>query len=243
MINRRAKAPLWLLRWIARGALRIDDWLRRWNRVCEYSNDPRCIFRMQVDVARQDVALSDGTLLRRGDRLINIHVWNEHVPAAPPEGPTIGWARRWAGAMDASLRQLSEFLAKHREFDDVVAVRAYAAVATARTESQLSKIMEHCGFETIPDNRQISWAERLHRAGENVLGLLFVLAVTPAIAHTGILWRTRSESLISRRSLDQRYRERSGCSRQSVQKSNTGNLRSTAKQTPQNVRAAAVPGT
>src|SRR5579872_217793 len=149
-MNRPAKAPLRLLRWIAQSALRIDNLLRRRSLVCEYSNDPRCIFRMQLDTARQDVALSEGASLRRGDRLINIHLWNEHMPEVPPEGPSLAWGRRLGGAMDASLRQLSEFLAGHPEFDDVVAVRAYTAIATARSESALRRIMDHFGFRTIP---------------------------------------------------------------------------------------------
>jgi hypothetical protein len=206
MVNRPAKAPFPLLCRIARIGLLIDEWLRRWHGVYEYSNDPQCIFRIQSDRARRDVALSDGTLLKRGDRMINVHVWNEHVPEVPPEGPTIRWARRWAVAMDESLRQLSDFMAVHPEFDDVAAVRAYSAVATVQTQSQFARIMGHLGLQTIPQNPEISWVERIRRLGENVLGLLFVLAVTPRSARISILRRTRAEYLISRRALDLRYR-------------------------------------
>ncbi len=204
MVKHPVKSTLPLLHRIAQVSLRIDDRLRRWNRVFEYSKDPHCMFRMQIGIARQDVSLSDGTLLRCGDRLIDLHLWNEHIPEVPPEGPTIRWARQWAHGMYASLHQVSDFLGEHPELEDVEVIRAHTVLATARMEPQLVRIMGHFGFQTIRDDRPVSWAERFHRAGENVLGLLFVLAVNPRRARISVLSRTRSDFLISRKALRQR---------------------------------------
>lgn len=204
-VLRSASESSSLLRLLAHPVLRLDDRLRRRNGVYEYSNDLKCMFRMQLDVAWQNVTFSDGSVIRKGDKVVNIHLWNEHVPEIPPEGPTFAWARRLGSSFEFSLRQLAAFIARHPELADVAAIRAYAAVATSKREVQLLRLMGHFGFETVAGNRQLSWAGRLREYGENLLGLMLVLAVNPVVARVSILWRVRSQVLLPRKTFDQRY--------------------------------------
>jgi len=213
MTVRAAFAPSSLLRWVRQTGLRIDDELRRRNGVREYSSDPQCVFRMQPDVARRDVTLADGTVMRRGDKLILIHLWNEHVPEIPPGGPTLVWGRKMACMMARSFQQLAEFLAGNPELDKALAIRADLALATSRHTGQLVRIMQHFGFEDVPETGSISWKQQIHRFGENILGLLLVLAVNPESARLSILWRERSTVMISRTALDRRY----GCARRTAE--------------------------
>src|SRR5579872_3004744 len=60
--------PLW--RGLGKTGLWIDEVLRRRNGVREYSTDPRCVFRMQLDFAERDFVLTDGTVLHRGDTIV-----------------------------------------------------------------------------------------------------------------------------------------------------------------------------
>src|SRR5438067_1334271 len=166
----------WLLRRLAQIALRLDAKFQRRNQVFEYSSDPQCMFRGQVDYARQDATLSDGSFVRKGDKVINVHLWNEHLAEIPPEGPTFAWARRLSSSFEFSLRQLAAYIARHPELHDVAAIRAEVAVATSAREVQLRRLMGHFGFETVAD-RPPSWPQRLHQYGENLFGLLLVLAV------------------------------------------------------------------
>lgn len=206
MKAKRPECQTWpLLRWLGNVGLRIDDRLRRRHHVFEFSNEPRCVFRMQVAEARQTVVFADGAAVRNGEKLINLHVWNENIPAIPPEGPTFAWGRRLGRAMDFSLRQLAAFLASHPEFDGVTAIRADMAVSTASTTEQLLRLMQHFGFEIVPDQEAVSWRQRLHRRGENILGLLLLIAVNPAAARLSVLSRVRSQVLLSREGFDRRY--------------------------------------
>ena len=205
MTFRIASAPSSFLVWLRQTGLRIDDELRRRHGVREYSNDPQCVFRMQPDIARLDVTLTDGTVVRRGDRLVKIHLWNEQVPEIPGGGATLVWGRKMGRSMGRSLEQLSEFLAEHPEFDNAVAIRAEMAVATSGHTTQLLRIMEHFGFDVVPETGPISWKEQFHRWGENILGFLLVLAVNPVTARVSVLWRARSTVMMSRAALDQRY--------------------------------------
>jgi hypothetical protein len=115
--------------------------------------------------------------------------------------------------MARSLQQLSEFLAGNPELDKAVAIRADLALATSRHTGQLVRIMQHFGFENVPEAGSISWKQQIHRFGENILGLLLVLAVNPESARLSILWRERSTVMISRTALDRRY----GCARRAAE--------------------------
>lgn len=206
MAPRDCKIRPWSpLRWIGQAALRLDDFLRRSYRVKEYCSDPNCVFRMQLDKAEQDFVLADGTQVRRGQDIINLHLWNEHVPVIPPDGPTVAWGRRMSSCMNFSMCQLAEFLACRPEFDRVAAIRFKTAVATASRTVQLLRIMQHFGFEIVPDGSGISWGRKLHEFGENILALLLLTAVNPASARLSVLWRVRSQVLLLRDNFERRY--------------------------------------
>lgn len=206
MTSRDCESRAWSpLRWIGQAALRLDDFLRRSHRVIEYCSDPRCVFRMQMDEAGDDFVFADGTRVRREENVINLHLWNEHVPVIPPDGPTVAWGRRMSSSMNFSMCQLAAFIAHCPEFDRVAAVRFKTAVATAGRTRQLLRIMEHFGFEIVPDAPAVSWGQKLHEFGENILALLLLTAVNPESARLSVLWRVRSRVLLSRENFDRRY--------------------------------------
>jgi len=82
-------------------------------RAREYSICRHCIFRVELVAAASDIALSNGTRLSAGSHLINLHLWNEHIPPFPPEAPALGWARRMCNDLEASLDGLAAFVANN----------------------------------------------------------------------------------------------------------------------------------
>ena len=100
----------------------LDSRLRLRQGVIEYTRRPNCLFRIQITTSCADVVLSDGVRVCRGDRLINLHVWNEQFPAFPAGGPTLAWARRLNRAFDISLRELAHFLDVRQDLDDMLSV-------------------------------------------------------------------------------------------------------------------------
>jgi hypothetical protein len=191
--------------WIASAVLRFDWLLRCWHRVFEYSNDPLCVFRAQVARADRSVFLRDGTAISVGDPIIEIHLWNEHVPAMPLSGATMRWGRSLGHGMQYSLQLLSDHLSRHPEYSDIVAIRANLMVATERNTDQMTRIMCHLGFDLVPADDRLDWFERLHRFVDNVLGYLLCIAVNPASARAEVMHRVRSTMMLSRRVLDQSH--------------------------------------
>ncbi|HUI95785.1 MAG TPA: hypothetical protein VLX44_08540 [Xanthobacteraceae bacterium] len=193
--------------WLAELVFALDGILRQRHQVFEFTADPACIFRAQLDRAERRFDLADGTRIRPGDRLLNLHYWNEQVPRVPLSGPTIGWARRFCRRMELSLRQLARFCTADPAAYDVVAVAANVAQGTRRQRDQLTGIMHRFGFtpplalEPAPSNAM------LRRFGENLLIAGIVLARNPGVLRFNTLWRDRTELFLSRTALVERFGE------------------------------------
>src|SRR5262245_22639822 len=95
----------------------IDAALRRWNSVVEFTTDPTCILRIRVDRLERALVLADGTSARAGERFVDLHLWNEHIPAMPKEGASIAWDTadaRLLPAIVAAARALSRRATRSR---------------------------------------------------------------------------------------------------------------------------------
>jgi hypothetical protein len=181
-----------------------DSQLRRRLGVSDYTRSSNCILRMQITRSTEYIALKDGTCLRPGDRIIDLHFWNKQVPLIPEEGPTFGWARLMSDCFKRSLQELAHHLAARTDVDDVVAVRAIAALGADTRGDQISRIMSHFGFETVYQQTP-SVTEQIRRYGENILISLMVLAYNTIALRPDTLKRGRMSAYMSRRVLDDRY--------------------------------------
>jgi YkoP domain len=189
--------------WLESAIFGLDRWLRRRQGVYEYSSDPACLFRIQRARADRALSLSDGTCIDAGDPILNLHLWNEHMPAMTPEGATMAWARQVSRALGTSLGELAQYLAQSPELDDIAVLRADMRLGTAEKSAQLARIMAHYGFESA--DCEIESAGLLHRFGENIFIFLLVLATNPATVRAPILWRARKQVYLSRAALERRH--------------------------------------
>ena len=191
--------------WLAEAVFALDKWLQRRQGVIEYTTHPQCVFRMQVGRSCRRLRLRDGTVLRRGQRIVHLHLWNEHIPPVPAAGTTMRWARQMQSGMAVALHELAKYLASRPELADIAAVCADVPCGTQSQAHQLSYIMGHYGFETIPDQEPVPLRERLHRFGDNILISLMVLAQNSVALRADTLRRVRVPIYLSRRSLAERF--------------------------------------
>lgn len=99
----------------------FDRWQRRRLHIWEFSNDPDCILRVSINRSRLDAELADGTVVRRGDRIGVIHLWNERVPRIPATGPDLEWARVASRSAVHSLRLLARYMLETSDLDGIEA--------------------------------------------------------------------------------------------------------------------------
>ena len=191
--NRHAR-PLW-----AEYIFALDRWLRRREGVFEYCHKPDCILRAQLSRLTSDVLLSDGTFGRAGDRVIDLHLWNEQIPVKPIAGYSLAWGCRFNRSLAKSLRGLAQFLMSKPQLSDIDIIRAITNL------DSLHRIATRHGFEAIRDMVKLSPWEHVHRFGQNILFGLLTLA-----CHSGRTWprkfsRSRQVIYLSRRVLDDKY--------------------------------------
>jgi hypothetical protein len=185
--------------------LAIDRRLRDWNAVVEYTSDPRCILRIRVGRLDQTVSLEDGTIGRIGDRMIDLHLWNEHIPSIPKHGASVSWARQWQHCMDVSFRELACFLARRPDLGDLSVLRAVTAFGARERSAGNMMLMQRYGFESTADVKPAALPKRARRLADNVLMTLMVLAHNPAALRSDTLSRGRTFLFMSRRALEARY--------------------------------------
>ncbi len=194
--------------WLGAFVEAIDKRLRRRQGVSEYTGSRDCFCRMQIARSADDLVLTDGTPVRPGDRIVNLHFWIEHVPPIPSTGPTLGWARSISRIFESSLQELARHLAARTDVGDIAAIRLSVALGAAARNSQVSRLLSRFGFEPAPQPGRLSLAECIHRCGENILISLMLLAHNPMALRSDTLMRDRVVLYLSRRALEQRYGSR-----------------------------------
>jgi YkoP-like protein len=191
--------------WVEALVTALDDRLRLRYGVFEYTRNPDCLFRIEIATSNDDFVLSDGVTVHAGDRLINLHVWNEQFPPFPKERPTLAWARRVDRAFAISLCELEAYLAKRPDLNDVVAVSGNMGFGPATRSAQLARYVARFGFERVASPQAPSLRRQIHMLGENILISMMVLARNAAALRADTLWRDRTLVFLSRRELQRRY--------------------------------------
>lgn len=184
----------------------IDGALRARQEIFEYSNDQHCVFRVQLAAATCDIALSDGTRLAGGTRLLNLHLWNEHVPPFPAQGPTLGWARGMCRDFETSLEELATFVVSNAALQDIAAVGGKMMFGSTEQTPLVAHLAERYGFVRVIEpapNRPI--ADWLHLVGENILISMIVIAHNPAAFRTDFFHRDRVRVYLHRTELMRRF--------------------------------------
>jgi hypothetical protein len=183
----------------------LDTLLRRHQAVVGYSLHPACVFRLRVARSRRTLVLRDGTRLSAGQRLIELHFWNAHIPPIPPNGATISWARQMQKSISTSLRELVPYLSSRPDLCDISMICGDVPCATKAQWRQIEHIMGYYGFETVMESERLSLGEQVHRFGENVLISLTVFAQNTAALRLDTLRRVRVPIYLSRRDLERKF--------------------------------------
>jgi hypothetical protein len=193
--------------WLARAVFALDGGLRRYHGVCEYTGHPECILRLRIGRLQRPLVLSDNCRYARGERIIDLHLWNEQMPVIVGDISGLAWGRRVKRCFESSLRELVHFLSQHPDLADIRLIRAEMSFGTADQSAQLKRIMAHYGFETAPYG-STRRRGRLRRAGENILISMMVLARNNAALRSDSLRRDRIEVFAPRKVLERRYGSR-----------------------------------
>jgi hypothetical protein len=135
---------------LIRGA---DRQLQRLLGVRPFCADPHCILRIAFRVAAHEIRLTDGTRIHRGDPIGELHLWNEHLPLMPAQGPELRWAFAIRRAFAYSLALLAERAATDPALSQLKAFRTRIAFAGPWSRApKVARVTASFGFEIIASN-------------------------------------------------------------------------------------------
>src|SRR3954447_17955445 len=140
---------------VCRAVGRLDDLLRRYYGVTEFSSAPDCLLRLGAGEAGRILVLGEGTRVAAGERIGVLHLWNERLPCYRRDGPDMRWAK------DVTRRFRLSFcvLARHIEADpawrDVPAFRADAAFGGHLGLEQMRWVATRYGFDALTPERSL----------------------------------------------------------------------------------------
>ncbi len=178
----------------------VDALLRAYYGIEEFTDDPRCLFRIAFDIARRPLRLSDGTQIRAGDRVGALHLWNEHLRREPGRGPDLAWAGEIRRRLQLSLGLLAEFVERDPAWRSVPAFIADARLSGRLATAQMRRLASSYGFTLTERGPSL-----LRMAGGSIAAWALTRAFNPAALPHQPFLRARHELWLSRSTLLQRY--------------------------------------
>jgi len=79
--------------------IKFDHFLSKLQGVKTFTDNPECILRYKV-------------IKKDGKILIELHLWNEHIPQVPLDGTDLFWGKRFQKLFFNSLKELMIFIRK-----------------------------------------------------------------------------------------------------------------------------------
>jgi YkoP domain len=187
-----------------RGAVSAcDNVLRRILRIREFSEQPDCLLRVAYRRCKgRELALQDGTKVRWGDSVCELHFWNEHVTSVLDVPGGLGVGARLRTEMMNSLASLAVWAAINPELRDVRAFHARVCRALHGGRKEGDPLLERQGFTVLP--RRPPLPGRIHDFLERMLMRALVWRFNPSPPHRRRMI-ARFDIWISRDDLIRRY--------------------------------------
>lgn len=183
---------------------RLDAALRWFYDVQEFTEEPGCVLRIAPGRTALDVRLADGSCVRRGSEVLELHLWNEHLlPKAQAAGLGRTSARR--RQFETSLRELAAHLHADPSLGRIAALWGRAAFVPQNRIPQLLRAARSLGFETVEATTTPAWPTRLHDFCENFLLWALAWTFNPDMLRRQGVRRKRLELWMSREVLLARY--------------------------------------
>jgi hypothetical protein len=180
----------------------LDAVLRSYYGVYEFTDDPDCLLRIGMSLARERVTLGDGTSTEVGDPIGALHFWNEHLPRFSDMGPELHWAAEMRRRLSLSLRELAAYVESDPQWRTVDAFMGYAAFSSRIGVMQLYRVTRRLGFEWVPGS-----SSTVRTLAGSITGYGLTRVHNPAALARQQFFRRAHEVWISRTTLLARYGE------------------------------------
>lgn len=183
---------------------KFDHWLCRWMGVFPFCSEPGCLVKLQV-MRAPHAMMVDGVEIKRGEPVLVIHLWNDHLPPLPDNEGDLTWAAKTQRMFRSSFRKTAKYIQSDIHLRALRAVMGVTSLFSPPETPGEWHPMQRLGFTVIP------YKSRLGRFGEfweNFYAWLLANAYNPiSLWQWGIFTRKRTEIWISMHSFLNRFGE------------------------------------
>jgi len=187
-----------------KNVVRCFDRFLRWALgVFEFCDDPDCLLRVRLTTTAHAVTLPDHRIPAVVP-ILELHLWNEHIPPLPPSGPDLAWAVKTHHMLKASFRALARQMQHDARLAGTLAVGG-CTVLCFTGDGSGTKLFEHLGFTIYPYRSPLG---RFGEFWENLYTWAIMWAFNEAsLQQRRLLSLRRSEVWMSTDGLLRRYGE------------------------------------
>jgi len=196
----------WMLTNLRRSIFWLDSFLKRSQKIYEFSSKDECLLRLSLVNSHRDMQLADGTKIFKGDCVAELHFWNEHFPSMPQNGADLAWAAAFKRLMIQSLHELAAFIEQDPQMEKVNAFYGDTTIGSHRDFPSFSLQARRWGFEVTTQSDKDSIRRRLSELFKNIYTTGLIWAFNPENLNGNKLWTVRRDYIwISRQTLVERY--------------------------------------
>ena len=131
---------------VQRAIFRLDRVLRKWQGIYEFCQADDCLLRVAITSAGKEIVLPDGSVVRPGDQIIEIHWWNEHVARLIADRPALARAKLLLSLVQHSFEQLARYVATAPEAQKARFIHGNAVLPMHGRENELVALVRDFGF-------------------------------------------------------------------------------------------------
>lgn len=127
----------------------FDAFLRRAFGIFEFDDDPNGLLRVRIIRAPHQIILPDGRV-PAGAPVIELHLWNEHMPQIGDQGPDLAWAVELRRRLIGSFRSLARQVKDEPRFSSIQAVGGATLLAVPSSGEGIAALFPRLGFTVFP---------------------------------------------------------------------------------------------
>lgn len=128
---------------------RFDALLSRILGVYEFCDDVNCVLRLQISQASRALCFA-GQKVNIGESVLLLHLWNEHIPHIPQDGPDLAWAAQMRRLFLHSLRAVAVYMASDQSLTQVSFIGGTTTLFSPQGQSGGRRFLQRLGFTILP---------------------------------------------------------------------------------------------
>lgn len=128
---------------------RFDAFLVRQYGLFNFLDEPECVLRLQIATASHRLYFPD-QVVQPGEKVLVLHLWNEHIPPVSPSGIDLAWVKTMQRAFMKSLRAVGSYMQAEDWTTEIRAVGGITVLMFAGTRRSGERYMERLGFTVMP---------------------------------------------------------------------------------------------